>query len=161
MFFFLAESSEKNYFLIKNAKGETVQIKKKTFCWLLNEEYVKLSNDRVLRFQSKKQPNLDVPSAPQQGQRMVNIGEWCQFKYKTKSVVGQVIGFIYLNERTKKDSRYSLNFAAVSDEKVGVLANWFVYRGNMLKFIMIENFIPIKDYKNHVPKPEINSLIYK
>lgn len=156
----MTESSEKQYFLIKNAKGEAVNIKKKNFCWLLNDEYVKLSNDRVLRFQAKKQPNLNLPSVPQPGPQ-VNIGDWCQFKYKRKTITGQVIGFIYLNKKTKKDSRYNLNFAAICDERVGVLGNWFVNDGKNLKFIMIDDFVPIKEYKIHIQKPEINSLVYK
>lgn len=66
---------------------------------------------------------------------MVNIGEWCQFKYNKKRIVGQVIGFIYLNKKTKKESRYSRNYASITDENVGVLAYWFASQGRNFKFI--------------------------
>lgn len=52
--------------------------------------------------------------------------------------------FIFLNKKTKKESRYSLSYAAVCDKKIGMLVNWFV--GNSFKFEMMENFIPISDY---------------
>lgn len=94
---------------------------------------------------------------------MVNIGDRCQFKFKekrVKSVIGQVIGFIYLNKKTKKESRYDSNSAVVCDESVGVLGNWFVKNRNSLKFFNIDTYIPIKDYMNHTEKPDINSLTY-
>lgn len=134
---------------MKNAAGEAMSIKKKTFCWLLNDEYQKLSNDRILRFQSskKKQQNLKIPTL---GQLVIKIGDWCQFKFEKKNNVGQVLGFILLNKKTKKDSRYPHSFADPSDSNVGVLANWFVKKRN-----------PVNAYIGHIEKPEMKLLTYK
>lgn len=152
--------------MVTNASGNAVSIQKKNFCWLLNGEYDKLSNDRVTRFQGKKsykaqtgaQPYIESPD-----EKIVKIGDWCQFKCKRKNIVGQVLGFIVLNKKTKKESRYSLSYAIASDEKVGVLANWFLVKAKQsrkqFKLETIEDFLPIKNYLKHVEKPDINSII--
>lgn len=147
------------YFLVKNAAGEAISIEKKTFCWLLNDEYQKLSNDRVLRFQSsKKESNLKIPTP---GQQVIKIGDWCQFKFKNQNIVGQILGFIFLNKQTKKESRYPHSFAEPSSSNVGVLASWFVKKRKTFVFKMIDDFIPINEYIDHIEKPESNLLIYK
>lgn len=162
------ESSANTYFLVKNGNGETVFIKKKSFCWLLNGEHDKLSNDRTIRFQSKKASKNDNPqssvvnqSEPQPDEKIVNIGDWCQFRYEKEIIIGQVFSFLVLNKKTKKESRYSKQFAIVSDNKVGVLANWFVVQKDKFKLKIVETFIPITNYVKHIKKPDNNSLIYK
>lgn len=163
LFAFFAESAEKRHFLVTNANGGIASIKKKSFCWLLNGEYDKLSNDRVLRFQGKKTskaPAVAQPCIQSSDQRIVNIGDWCQFNYKRKRIIGQVLGFIFLNKKTKKESRYSLSYASASDEKIGVLANWFFIKSDKFKLEMVEDFIPIKGYLKHIEKPDVNSLIF-
>lgn len=75
--------------------------------------------------------------------------------------MGQILGFILLNKQTKKDSRYPHSFAEPSDSSVGVLANWFVKMRKNFEFKMIDDFIPINQYIDHIEKPESNLLIYK
>lgn len=70
-----------------------------------------------------------------------------------------MLGFIFLDKKTKKESRYSLSYATANDEKVGVLANWLAAKAKKFKLQTIEEFIPIKLYVKHVEKPDINSII--
>lgn len=156
------------YFLIKNEKGEAISIKKKSFCWLLNDEHNKLSNDRMIRFQSGRgaknsvlQPRLQSLPIVERDGISIKIGDWCQFRHGKGVVIGQVIGFLYLNKKTKKEARYSSQCASVSDKALGVLGNWFsVQKGNFI-FKFIETFIQMTDYIKHISKPNVTCLSYK
>lgn len=163
IFYLYAESAERRHFLVTNASGIAVSIKKKTFCWLLNGEYDKLSNDRVTRFRGKNTSKAKTGSAELHIQspddKTIKIGDWCQFKCNRKNIVGQVLSFIFISKKTKKESRYSLTYALASDERVGVLANWFDIKAKKFKLQTVEDFLPIKNYLKHVEKPDINTII--
>lgn len=90
----------------------------------------------------------------------VNVADWCTFVHNRKHLVGQVLGFIYLFKKTKKESRYSLKYAFTSDDKVGVLAHWFTNKGKKYYSEAIKEYIPIKNYLGHVEKPNINSVVH-
>lgn len=111
-------SSAKTYFLIKNANNDAIRIKKKTFCWLLNGEHDKLSNDRIVRFQGSKDCRTQPLSIVQSDEDQVRIGE-CQFRHgkgRWKTVIiDQIINFLYLNKKTKKEARYSFRSALIKE----------------------------------------------
>lgn len=152
----------KNYFFIKNANDESIRIKKQTFCWLLNGEHDKLSNDRIVRFQGSKHCRTQSSSAQPPDEDQIKIGDWCQFRQgKRSKIFGQIISFMYLNKKSKKEARYSLQSASINDEAIGVLASWFTVQKKKFKFKFIESLVPISNYMKHVEKPQLNSLVYK
>lgn len=152
--------------MIKNANDEAIRIKKETFCWLLNGEHDKFSNDRIVRFQGSKQCKALSSTVVQPDKDQIKIGDWCQFHQSTgrrngSLIIGQVINFSYLNKKTKKETRYSFLSASIDDKNIGVLANWFTVQKKKFKFKFIESSVPISDYVKHIEKPNLNSLVYR
>lgn len=108
------EATQKNFFKIKNEIGQTIFIKKTSLCWLLANNVERISNDRLTRFHATRggiqaQPYLEADEKRAE----IYIGDWCIFKIE-ENLIGQKIGFIYLNKKTKKQKEYTLKTAPVT-----------------------------------------------
>lgn len=138
-------NDKSNSYLNVGAEDAPKLIRKSTIMWSLSDASEKLSSDRLQRVQNKKRVRrqlefVDVPMPDKSIYTVdeIKIGDWCIFRtmhqenenmIPRKYVLGNVLGFRYMNGKTNKEKEYSLDFAPVVHEKnlrgVEVLASWY------------------------------------
>ena len=143
--------------------GKTQIVHKSSYCWLMNQEFFKLSSDRLNKFQQVqklqfKKPSNRVKSAIKLDR--IYIGDWCLFRIPndTKCLLGIVLSFAYTGERKLKDIAYSSNYAEVegNSKTIGVLCNWFSIgetREVIVEEMETHGYLDIKQYYIHIPQP--------
>lgn len=146
-------------------------IRKSTLVWLLSDSQGKLSNDRLQRVQAASKTTCkrrlifakQISQSKLMKMEEIQIGDWCIFKNSTKDscsselLIGQIIGFKYIDGANEKKKRYTWDFAKVKadlpeEKKRGIIvqSSWyqFDFRGKMQRiekincfFVNIENYL--------------------
>ncbi|XP_055623451.1 uncharacterized protein LOC129766873 [Toxorhynchites rutilus septentrionalis] len=165
--------SSRLYFKMQNSDGKEVFVKKSTVVWLFNNVKDTVSSDRLYRFVRNNDRRVDPILAQSAGTHdEIHIGDRCEFKYRahgrTRVVYGNVVGFEYINGRSKN---YTLHCAPVKPPSgivprgIFVYANWFERCGNVANKIQLTNIvndgrIDIDLYKTHIQSPTfINNVM--
>lgn len=116
-------------------------VRKSKIMWSLANSSEKLSSDRLQRVQKRKSArrqlefvNVSMKDKPIYKVAEIKIGDWCVFRDTHQHIprtflLGNVLGFRYINGKTNKEKQYSLDFAPVVHETnlrgVEVLASWY------------------------------------
>jgi len=147
--------------IVTDAHGKEIVVRKSSICWLLNKNCSRLSSDRLQRVIEKEyfpkskstlRSNLLTPSCKTCDD--VTVGEWCLFRQTEKNVIllGLILSFSYLQDKSRKCREFSKEYATVnyeSNREVGVLCSWYSYdnEGNV-KPVLVEShgYINLKNY---------------
>lgn len=127
---------------VENRVGKKL-LRKSTLVWLLSDCPNALSNDRLTRVQGAKQRTArrrlnfsqeKSSSTTVNKMHEIQIGNWCIFRDGNRLLLGNIVGFKYIQGKSEKDKQYSWDFAALEcnlpeDRKRGidVLASWYLF----------------------------------
>lgn len=169
------DTEESNsYVKVAGSHGDK-SVRKSTLIWSLSNSREKISSDRLRRVQYKKKTSsrqLEFVDVSTSGQLIlkndeIKIGSWCIFENiaetkddnSEKFLVGNIISFRYVNAKTKKEKKYSWDFAPIFHEEnsrgVEVLAAWHKIDKNGSFHHVTCSFIDIKNYISHVSSEAI------
>lgn len=156
----------KNVFKIRNQSGKIVNVKKKTFIWMLTSGQQKCSTDRMHRFRDSSTSSIDYRKKRFTNQILEDImtGEFVLLKTSGQLMICKVYGFSFLNGES-----CSLNVIPVQVPKdvhprgVALIGSLFRIKVNNDIFILelIDNsqLVDILCYKSHLEKPLTKSSI--
>lgn len=91
---------------------------------------------------------------------VVHIGEWCLFSIDEQWLLGVILSFSYLNQKTYRAQEYSyssVEIEAIRQKPVGALCTLYEWSQNRkLKYTtgaFKNTFIPIECYKGTIASP--------
>jgi hypothetical protein len=143
--------------------GKEMFIKKTTLCWLLAKRKEKISTDRLRRFISNSTTISHKSISDCTINSDIYIGDWGVFKHYDNIVVGQVIGFQYINA-TGKQKKYTWDVCPVTPpakcnikKGINVIGNWFLFNNasHTLNLLGKFFFINIDCYASHIEPPDL------
>jgi hypothetical protein len=151
-----------SHYVTLHENGKKIFIKKSTLCWILTKSKERISTDRLQRFISSMKVKLSNPQNDCSVNCDIFIGDWCVFNNLEEIVIGQIIGFQYINEKGKH-KKYTWNVCptkpppdCTNPKGINVFANWFLFNCNthLLSLKGSYFFLNIDCYFSHISPPE-------
>lgn len=137
-----------------DTNGNIGFFKKSTLVWLLNDKQ-KLTNDRLKRYiydQNQTSSTIHLRDGPIYKEKFIKRGDLIIMEYVNGFILGEVLNFQHMNEKTFKKKRYASNVCNVDASNVGVQAtSWYLIKENQsLQKLVIFDYIKINDYIYHL-----------
>jgi hypothetical protein len=158
---FFSEATKNNYVSIKDG-DKTIFVKVSTLCYIWsNKQHI--SPDRLHRFISAKtKPKLQDFVSECTINADVFVGDWCLFEHSNSLLIGQIIGFEYI-EGKRLRKKYTFNVCPIkpppdcaNPKGVNVIANWFLF-DMTTKIMQLKGdsfFVNVDCYSSHIDPPE-------
>lgn len=174
------EDNKTAFLTVRNPRNpeEDLLMRKSTYVWSLTEGKKKISSDRLIRVKNESTKNNQIsrgpvvtPDQPVNVLQLINIGDWCFFKYEhddeEKFCLGSVLAFKFNKGRIAKDKKYNGNFVNLEENPshatdVDVLSSWYFVneRGQLVPTKSSNHhFIQLKNYVATVEKPLIDPVV--
>lgn len=88
----------------------------------------------------------------------IKIGEWCIFTVGKNLLVGQILGFSYINGKTYRTREYSRSFATIqsdTEKVVGTLCHYYSWNadGGLIDEPNYQFYLDVKNYKATISAP--------
>lgn len=156
------ETAGKNFFVLKNSKGKTYQIKKGSFLYAY-QTVNSISTDRLYRFNTARESTFSTYH-PETSSDELHVNQWAVFKYFNKVChVLQIKVGKGLVDFVKLPSPDSQNFVA------SIYCNLFDYKKETSEHLVLTlsnsrpQYLPLTDLKGIVAQPstsDAGSLVY-
>lgn len=145
--------SDTPYFRIIDKDGQIKLFRKSTLCWLLNKKS-RVSTDRIYRYVSNKKVPSTVQTVTNKlffKETTICIGDHIICKEGESLILGEVINFQMLNEKTLKNRRIvSTSINLLTKKNEGLTANWHLITGVKLIPMHMKDYIAKLNYFCHV-----------
>jgi len=156
-------------------KNKSMVIKKRTLCWLLDNEKDLVSTDHLRRFIPvvSKNDNELITSKKITINDRVYIGDWAVFKVKNTMydkinnqnfngiIIGRILAFGFINKRKKGFSRQYTLLKEDNLDEVGCHCSWYILNesGILCSFEKSDNVYQcMSSYKFSIPSPSIKNI---
>lgn len=155
------DDQQRAFITITEHSGRKKLLRKSTLVWILSEGTRKISSDRLIRVQDKKNavdPSISIDPSKSDivyESKYIKIGDWCFFKAGEEVYIGLLHAFRYANRRLVKDKSYKFESVNLVDKpnlskELEVLSTWYLVNHEAVlvpasvenhQFISMENYV--------------------
>lgn len=149
--------------------GRKQLLRKSTLVWMLSEGTKKISSDRLIRVQEKRNainPSVANDSSPLNTvyvSKQIKLGDWCCFNIKRDANemvhIGLVHAFRFANRKLVKDKIYkydSVNLEDINRPNFEVLSSWHLINEQAVLIPASVEFISLDKYIATVSSPMVD-----